>query len=79
MPVNDAVLIIPSRLFSRPQMVLGLLIGFTGFVSQIAMTKGMQKARVFGSGGAFRFREKKSTWMDMGSKNMILKMKRLFK
>ena len=34
----------PSRLFSRPQMVLGLMIGFTGFVSQIAMTKGMQKA-----------------------------------
>jgi len=27
-------------------MVLGLMIGFTGFVSQIAMTKGMQKAPV---------------------------------
>ena len=39
--------ILPSRLFSRPQMVLGLMIGFTGFVSQIAMTKGMQKAPVF--------------------------------
>ena len=38
--------ILPSRLFSRPQMVLGLMIGFTGFVSQIAMTKGMQKAPV---------------------------------
>lgn len=33
------------RLFSRPQMVLGLMIGFTGFVSQIAMTKGMQKEK----------------------------------
>ena len=33
------------RLMSRKELGLGLAIGFTGFLSQVAMTKGMQREK----------------------------------